>query len=176
MSELRKTYGDGVFYLTFTVVGWIDVFTRPVYTNEIVESLKFCQRRKGLEIYAYVIMTNHLHLIARRVDGELADTIRDFKSFTAKRMLNLLLENPQESRKDWMDMVFKYHAATIRQNEKYAFWQKTNHATKLWTPAVMRQKTDCIHENPVRAGFVSEPHEWRLSSASPVSPIVVLDY
>lgn len=121
MSEFRKTYGDGVFYLTFTIVGWMDVFTRPTYTKEIVDSLKFCQQRKGLEIYAYVIMTNHLHLIARRADGELVHAIRDFKSFTAKRLLNLLLENSQESRKDWMDMVFKHHAATIRQNEKYAF-------------------------------------------------------
>ncbi|WP_373511272.1 transposase [Persicitalea sp.] len=94
MSEFRKTYGDGVFYLTFTIVGWMDVFTRPTYTKEIVDSLKFCQQRKGLEIYAYVIMTNHLHLIACRADGELVHTIRDFKSFTAKRLLNLLFENP----------------------------------------------------------------------------------
>lgn len=176
MSELRKTYGDGLFYLTFTVVGWVDVFTRSLYTDEIVESLKFCQLKKGLEIYAYVIMTNHLHLIASRADGELAHTIRDFKSFTAKRMLNLLLQNPQESRKDWMDLVFKYHAATIRQNEEYAFWQKTNHATELWTPAVVRQKVDYIHDNPVRAGFVNEPYEWKLSSANPASPIRLLDY
>ncbi|HEV7347518.1 REP-associated tyrosine transposase [Telluribacter sp.] len=164
---------DGLF---LTVVGGMDVFTRPLYTNEIVDSLKFCQQRKGLEIYAYVIMTNHLHLIVSRADGELSHTVRDFKSFTAKRLLNLLLENSQESRKDWMDMVFKYHAATIRQNEKWAFWQKTNHATELRTPAVVRQKVDYIYENPVRAGFVNEPHEWKLSSANPASPIVVLGY
>ncbi len=176
MSELRKTYGDGLFYLTFTVVGWVDVFTRPLYTDEIVKSLKFCQKKKGLEISAYIIMTNHLHLIASRADGELAHTIRDFKSFTAKRMLNLLLENPQESRKYWMDMVFKYHAATIRQNEKYTLWQKTNHATELWTPSVVRQKIAYVQENPVRAGFVNEAHDWMLSSACPASPIAVLDY
>ncbi len=149
---------------------------RPLYTNEIVESLKFCQQKKGLEIYSYVIMTNHLHLIVSRAEGELSDVLRDFKSFTAKRLLHPILENPQESRKEWMDMVFNYHAATIRQNEKYAFWQKTNHATELWTPSVVEQKIRYIHENPVQAGFVSEPYGWALSSASPASPIRVLAY
>ncbi|WP_409049450.1 transposase [Telluribacter sp. SYSU D00476] len=69
----------------------MDVFSRSLYTNEIVDSLKFCQQQKGLEIYAYVIMTNHLHLIVSRANGELSHTIRDFKSFTANRLLNLLL-------------------------------------------------------------------------------------
>lgn len=66
MSELRKTYGDGLFYLTFTVAGWVDAFTRTLYTDEIVESLKFCQQKKGLEIYAYAIMDNHPCLIVSR--------------------------------------------------------------------------------------------------------------
>ena len=66
MSELRKTYSGGLFYLTFTVVGWADVFTRRLYTEELIKNIKFCQENKGLEIYAYVIMTNHLHLIEKK--------------------------------------------------------------------------------------------------------------
>ena len=121
MSELRKTYEGGLFFMTLTVVGWLDVFTRPIYVNEIVKSLQFCQEKKGFEIYAYVIMTNHIHLVAARTEGEMSDVLRDFKSFTAKQLLNLILENPKESRKDWMEMVFKYHGTATKQNEKYAF-------------------------------------------------------
>ncbi|WP_247237918.1 REP-associated tyrosine transposase [Telluribacter sp. SYSU D00476] len=176
MSELRKTYEGGVFFLTLTVVGWMDVFTRPLYVNEIVKSLQFCQQKKGLELYAYVIMTNHLHLIARRTEGELSEVLRDFKSFTAKQLLNLLLTNPQESRKDWMEMVFRYHGATTQQNDRYAFWQKTNHPIELTSPSVILQKIEYIHQNPVRAGFVQEPHEWQWSSANPQSPVKVLAF
>ncbi len=175
MSEYRKIRGDGLYYLTFMVVGWLDIFTRPAYTNVIVDSLKFCQQKKGLELYAYVIMTNHLHLIASRPEGELSYVVRDFKSFTAKQLLNSVLTNEQESRKDWMEMVFRFHGARTQQNEEYAFWQKTNHPTELYTNAVIDQKVDYIHQNPVRAGFVSEAQEWIHSSASPLSPIRVLD-
>jgi hypothetical protein len=78
MSELRKTYDGGLFFMTLAVVGWLDVFTRPLYVNEIIKSLQFCQEKKGLEIYAYVIMTNHIHLVAARTEGEMSDVLRDF--------------------------------------------------------------------------------------------------
>ena len=75
----------GYFFLTFTVVGWADVFTRKIYTDELIKNLKYCQEHKGLEIYAYVVMTNHVHLIASRQNEQLlSELIRDFKSFTAK--------------------------------------------------------------------------------------------
>jgi REP element-mobilizing transposase RayT len=61
----------------------LDVFTRPLYVNEIIKSLQFCQEKKGLEIYAYEIMrnaaqTNHIHLVAARTEGEMSDVLRDF--------------------------------------------------------------------------------------------------
>lgn len=176
MSELRKTYSGGLFYLTFTVVGWADVFTRRIYTDELIKNLIYCQEHKGLEIYAYVVMTNHIHLIARRKEDKLlSELIRDFKSFTAKQFLKLIVENPQESRKEWLEMIFRYHGKGTKQNEEFAFWQKTSHPIELWSPEVTNQKVDYIHNNPVRAGFVAEPHEWVLSSASVNRPIKVLD-
>lgn len=157
-------------------MGWADVFTRKIYTDELVKNLIFCQNNKGLNIYCYVIMTNHLHLIASR-EGELllSDLIRDFKSYTAKQLLSLILENPQESRKEWLEMIFRYHGKGTKQNKDFAFWQKTSHPVPLWSTEVIQQKVDYIHNNPVRAGFVSEPHEWYLSSAHPLSPIKVCE-
>ncbi len=176
MSELRKTYSGGLFFLTFTVVGWADVFTRKIYTDELIKNLKYCQEHKGLEIYAYVVMTNHVHLIASRQNEQLlSELIRDFKSYTAKQFLKLTLENPQESRKEWLEMIFRYHGKGSSQNEIFAFWQKTSHPIALWSAEVIKQKEEYIHNNPVRAGFVASPYEWILSSASPHSPIQVLD-
>lgn len=176
MSELRKTFPDGLFFLTFIVVGWADVFTRKLYTDELIKNLQFCQDKKGLQIYAYVVMTNHVHLIASRQNEQaLSDLIRDFKSYTSKQFLKLLLSNQQESRKDWLEMIFRYHGKGTKQNEEFAFWQKTSHPIPLWTNEVIEQKIKYIHDNPVRAGFVNEPYEWRLSSANPESQIKVIN-
>lgn len=115
-----------------------------------------------------------MHLIASRTGEQLLSAlIRDFKSYTAKQLLKLILP-PQESRKEWLEMIFKYHGNSTKQNEIFWFWQKTSHPTALWSAAVIKQKEEYIHNNPVRAGFVAEPHDWLLSSASTNSPIKVL--
>ncbi len=94
MSEKRKTIEDQLYYVTLTVVGWIDVFTRKEYVYEIINNLKYCQQNKGLEIYAYVIMSNHIHLIARMNNGsKLGELLRDFKSYTAKQIIKMIEDN-----------------------------------------------------------------------------------
>lgn len=83
---------DALHFITITVVGWVDIFTRMQYKDIIIESLKFCVQNKGLKLYAYVIMTNHLHLIVS-ADAGISDIIRDFKKFTSKEILKLLIED-----------------------------------------------------------------------------------
>jgi len=91
---------DGVYFITFATVGWVDVFTRREYKDILIDSLQFCQKEKGLILFAYVIMTNHVHLIARSKDGfELSNIMRDFKKFTSKQVIKALDLNPKESRK-----------------------------------------------------------------------------
>ena len=78
-----------LYFTTSTVVDWIDVFTRPVYKNIVVESLRYCQAQKGLDIYAWVLMTNHLHTIVgiRKPETSIGDILRDFKKFTSKSIV-----------------------------------------------------------------------------------------
>ena len=105
-----------VYFVTITVVDWIDVFTRPRYKRIVVDSLLYCQQHKGLEIYAWVLMTNHLHAIVSA--GEkfpLGDIIRDFKKFTSKRILNELQTDLQESRRDWMLDRFHFSASNDKK-------------------------------------------------------------
>ena len=165
MSELRKSNTDYAYFITFTVVGWIDVFTRRDYCDIIIKNLKYCQQHKGMELYAYVIMPSHIHLVARNKDGKLNEIIRDFKSLTAKEIIKEILNSSNESRKEWMLYMFKDYASKQRQNKEYMFWQKTNHPIELFNPKVMHQKIEYIHNNPVEAGYVSSPENYVYSNA-----------
>ena len=167
MSELRKANTDHCYFLTLTVAGWINVFTREIYTDIIYENLEYCRKNKGLEVYAYVIMSNHIHLIARQKEGKLNEWLRDFKSFTAKRLLSAINENPNESRKEWMMYTFRYFANNTKQNKDLMFWNKTNHPIELSNPQIFEQKREYIHLNPLKAGIVTDETYYLHSSANP---------
>ncbi|MFD1257207.1 transposase [Mucilaginibacter terrae] len=173
MSEFRKANTYRPFFVTLSVVGWIDVFTRAEYCEEVIKNLEYCRKHKGLKIYAYCIMSSHIHLIVAHDESRLPNIIRDFKSFTAKQIIHSIINNPTESRKEWLLYLFKFFAAQQSQNSEYQFWQKTIHPTELITAPVFEQKVDYIHHNPVAAGLVTEATTYKYSSACFDSPLVV---
>lgn len=130
----------------------------------MIESLRFCQKNKGLEIYAFVIMSNHIHLLIRSFPGTLSDTIREFKSFTAKQMLEAMQTEP-ESRRDWMLNLFEFSAKQHKRNSKYQVWTHENHAELIYSNKFIDQKINYIHDNPVRAGIVEKAEDYLYSSA-----------
>jgi len=87
MSRNYKFYNpEGIYFVSFAVKEWIDIFTRNEYKDVIVENLTFCQKNKGLELFAWCIMTNHVHLIIRAKKGyALQDIMRDFKNSQARK-------------------------------------------------------------------------------------------
>ena len=95
--------------------------------------------------------------------GNLSGTIRDFKNFTSKQFLEVL-NDKQESRREWMKMVFKYHAK-YKKNQNYQFWTHENHAEHIFSQKFIEQKINYIHNNPVRAGIVEKPEDYLYSSA-----------
>jgi REP element-mobilizing transposase RayT len=153
------------YYITATVVDWIDIFTRQTYRDSIIESLDYCIKNKGMILYGYVIMSNHIHLIIQSEDGKLSDLIRDFKKFTAKNILDKIQAVP-ESRKEWMLERIKLAAEKHTRNKNYQFWQYGNHAEEIYTNKFMWSKLDYIHLNPVRAGLVEKASHYIYSSAS----------
>jgi len=165
-----------LYFVTLTVVDWIDVFTRTLYFDFIIDNLDFCQRKKHLEVYEYVIMTNHVHLICLGRDKPLSDILRDFKTFTSKGMVQLIKDNEEESRKKWMLKAFRQHGKDNPMNKNYQFWQNMNSPTLLYYNNVIDQKVEYIHQNPVKAGFVEEPWDWFYSSAHPNSPLKTLEF
>ncbi len=175
MSELRKANTDHAYFLTFTVVGWIDLFTRKECCDIIIDSFKFCQINKGLEIYAFVIMPSHIHLVGRRSIGEMSDLIRDFKSHTAKELVKFVTEDDRESRKDWVLHMFRYQAKYQKQNKEFQVWQKTNHPIELFTNPVIDEKIEYIYMNPVKSKIVSVPEAYWYSSANPEVGVAIID-
>lgn len=171
MSELRKANTDLPYFITMTVVGWIDVFNRREYIEILINSLKYCQKEKGLKIFAYSIMSSHIHIIAQQEEANLNEILRDFKSFTAKEIVKCISNNVYESRKEWMLYLFRHFAKSTNQNKEFMFWQKTNHPVELSTPEIFDQKVAYIQQNPVEAGIVDQPENYIYSSAYPFSEI-----
>lgn len=159
---------DKLYFVTFTVINWIDVFIRNEYRNMFLESVRFCQKNKGLEVYAWCIMTSHIHMILGANGAyKLEDIIRDLKSFTSRGIRKLLEEkdNLGESRKDWMIDMMKKTGTRNSNNKDFQFWQQHNHPIELSTNELLDQKLEYIHNNPIEAGFVESPEMWQYSSA-----------
>ena len=156
---------QGLYFLTFKVVGWIGVLTRKRYRDILINSLKYCQKNKGLRLYAYVIMSNHVHLVAAANEGyELSNILRDFKKFTAQQILKSIKEE-SENRREWMLYLFEYFGKRNTNNRKYQFWGQDNHPIELWSEKVIKQKINYIHNNPIELGFVTSAIDWKYSSA-----------
>ena len=159
-----------LYFVTFTVINWLDVFIRDIYKEKIIASLRFCQEHKGLEVHAYCIMTSHIHLILSAKEGfNLSNIIRDLKSHTAREIVKLIKENKKESRREWLVWFFERAGRKNKRNSKHQFWQQHNHPIELSTNVMMDQRLDYIHNNPVEGGFVEEPEDWIWSSASQYS-------
>lgn len=169
MSRNYKIHNPkGVYFISFATVGWIDVFTRPVYKEIVVESLEWCQQNKGLLIHGWCIMTSHVHLIISTESNEekaLSRTIGSLKTFTSQKLLDEIRNNKGESRREWMMTLFANAGRENPNNVHNQFWQQHNHPVELWTPAVMRQKLDYTHNNPLLEGFCERAEQYPYSSA-----------
>jgi putative transposase len=149
------------YFLTHTVVCWIDIFTRYELAEVVVDSLNYCIRNKGLEVYAWCLMPSHLHMIANSKQGNtdnLSAIMRDFKKFTSNQIIKKVGEI-NESRREWLIPLLQ------TEHKSYQVWQEGMHPIGLFKRKFTRQKLDYIHNNPVEAGIVEEPQHYLLSSA-----------
>lgn len=158
----------GTYFLTCTTVGWVDIFSRSACRDIILNSLQFCILNKGLKLHAYVIMSNHIHLIATAGEESegLSVILRDFKRYTSNQIIKWITTSRKESRREWMEVVLKYHAKFNKRNSKYQVWQQdNNHPVQCLHPKFTLQKLNYIHYNPVAANIVDEPEYYKHSSA-----------
>lgn len=167
MSSNYKFHNpDGLYFVSFAVVYWLDVFTRDPYRTILLNSLSFCQKEKGLEVVSWCIMTNHIHLIFRSINGQHPSLLLgDYKRFTSKSLVKAIRKNPKESRKDFFMQEFRKAGKNSYNVKNYQFWRHDNHPIELWSNPVIWQKIKYIHNNPVKAGMVFRAEDYRYSSA-----------
>jgi REP element-mobilizing transposase RayT len=167
MSRKYKFYNpDGIYFVTFATINWIDVFTRRIYKDILVESINYCIQEKGMIVYAWVIMSNHVHLLMSTQMNPCEAILRDLKKFTSKKIIQAIEENPQESRKVWMLQMMKDAGSRNPNNEKYQFWQQDNHPIEVSrNTSEIDAVIKYIHENPVKVGFVDNAEDYPYSSA-----------
>ena len=164
-TKYKATTTEEAYFITITTVGWIDVFTRLNQKYNIINALAYCQKHKGLELYAYCLMSNHIHLLCKATDGFiLSDVMRDFKKFTAKQIVQSVADEP-ESRKEWMLPYFQKACEHLKRPQQYKVWQDGYHAEIVETNWFIKQKIDYIHNNPVKEKIVAFPEDYYFSSA-----------
>ena len=166
MSDKYKIIDqNSPYFLTMTIVGWIDLFTRKELKLLIVDSLKYCQKNKGLIIYAWCLMPSHLHLICSADDGfSLTDILRDFKKFTSKTIIETI-NIIGESRREWLSELFHKYCSHLNRKQEYKIWQDGNQAKIIYTSGFFYEKLNYIHNNPVEDMIVQHPEDYLFSSA-----------
>ena len=166
MSRKHKFHNpEGVYFVSFAVINWIDLFVRRPYKDILVESLKYCQQNKGLIIYVWCIMTSHVHLIISSEINDLPGTMRDFKSYTSRNLQEAIKDNPQESRREWILWMMERAGRKNSNNSGLQLWQQHNKPIEIYSNDAIKQKLEYLHNNPVEEGFVNNAEDYAYCSA-----------
>jgi len=180
MSHAFKIHKqEAAYFLTLQIVYWIDLFSRQCYRDIMTDSLNYCIANKGLNVFSYVIMTNHVHMLANAEDQNLSKILGEMKTYTSKKIIECIFNGP-ESRREWMLKLFSHAATRHKRNVNFQVWTHENHAEECFSPSFTFQRLKYIHENPVRARIVNHEEDYLYSSAldysglkSPVNVAVI---
>jgi len=151
---------NSLYFLTFTVLEKIPVFTNSKYCDVIIENFEFYRQKRGLKIFNYVIMDNHVHAIMSHNEN-ISKVVQDFKKYTAKQIL-ILLENDS---RHWIKSLMKYFKKSHKIKSTFQFWEEGSHPKLIQGKKMFNQKAEYIHNNPVKRGLVLEDRDWYYSSA-----------
>lgn len=146
-------------FITCTVVHLIPVFRRDEYFRVLTNSLIYCIQQRGLRVYAFVIMPDHFHLICSQVDGDISGVVRDLKRFTSGQLFKLLVRDGAYA--PWLRAMRN----AARGDSEAKLWDDEFHPEQIHSQPFFQQKCNYIHANPIRAGYVDDPSQWKYSSA-----------
>ncbi len=146
-------------FLTCTIAGWTPIFTRQSTVDIVLESWNYLRENREFRLFAFVILENHLHLIAS--SPNLAVDIGDFKSYTARRIIDFLKSTGQRKTLK----LLRYHKKRHKTDREFQLWEEGSHPKEIDSDEMMWQKIEYIHDNPVKRGYVDLPEHWRYSSA-----------
>jgi len=158
-SRYKITDEDGVYFVTSTITEWLPVFTSREYFEIVVDALRFCQEKKALMLYAYVILENHFHLVVSGSD--LSNIMQSLKRHTSRQIIQGL----KTQRKEWLLNQLAFYKKKYKSESAYQVWQEGFHPELIQSDDMLVQKIEYIHYNPVKRGYVDEAEHWRYSSA-----------
>jgi putative transposase len=150
-----------IYFVTYTVVEWLPVFTTEAACQIVTESMNYCHEGKGLCTNGFVIMPTHMHAIFfdELFDNErLQKSLADFRKFTGRRMCEYIDRYMSEQ----FSRTLRTSSTAGRERR---FWQPSRHVEGIQSERFWEQKLNYIHDNPCRKGFVSKAEDWRYSSA-----------
>lgn len=139
MSRNYKFHNkEGLYFVSFATVYWIDVFTREKYLSILANAIDYCRKNKGMEVYGYCFIPSHVHLVFRSANNDPSGLIRDFKGYTSRKTIKMIENNPQESRKEWLLWMFEKAGKKNATVKKRQLWQQHNKPIELWTDKVIQ--------------------------------------
>jgi REP element-mobilizing transposase RayT len=147
------------YFMTCTIVGWLPVFTRPEAVQILFDCWRFLQQNKNFSLYGYVVLENHLHLIASA--PRLSGAMKSFKMFTARQIIDLL----ERHAANVLLRQLRAHKLPHKTRSEYQMWQEGSQPKRIDNAEMMLQKLEYMHNNPVDRGYVDDPLHWRYSSA-----------
>lgn len=151
---------NSLYFLTFTVIEKIPVFTNSKYCDIIIENFEFYRQKHGLRIFNYIIMDNHIHVIMFHNEN-ISKVVQDFKKYTAKQILELL----EHDSRHWIKSLMKFFKKPHKTKLIFQFWEEGSHPILIQGQKMFNQKVEYIHNNPVKLGLVLEDKDWYYSSA-----------
>ncbi|TND08409.1 MAG: hypothetical protein FD123_2205 [Bacteroidetes bacterium] len=163
-GRYRVSNPESTYFLTLTIKGHCQVFGREKYCSAAIDSLRYCIDEKGLRVYAWVLMPDHLHIIAKAENGNLPSIIRSFKVNTTKHIISGLKHDNEEWEKEML-RIFGFWGKLNPKNENYQVWDSGYYAKECASSGFLIQKIDYIHNNPVRAELAARPEGFLYSSA-----------
>ena len=157
LSALKQNQKfSSVYFITIKTINGIHIFKRKEYFDIILSSLEYCQKSKGLLIWAYTIIINHLHLVFKIKSGFNAhETIGDFKKFTANQILKQLKKDNE------FEILKKLRYTTIQnKKQKHKIWKSSCYPRAIISEKFLTQKIDYTDFNAVRHGIINDIEKY----------------
>ena len=158
MRSRYKVVEAGAYFVTSSIIEWIEIFQDEEYCEIIIDELKFRRRRNEMKLFGYIIMPNHMHLIIS--SEKLSDVVRSIKSYTARKIIDQLKDRKSEL----LLKKFEICKQEFKIQSKYQIWQEGFHPKLIMNDKEFEQKIEYIHNNPVKNGLINSPDEWKYSS------------
>ena len=167
MSDKYRIFkGDDPYFVTFTIVDWLKVLSDDSYKMVLIESIIYCQKNKGLNLYGYCIMPNHVHMIIQATGAfSISDILRDLKKFTSKAIVSKLEEEKPNGYKEYLNS-FLEAGKPLKRIKTFKVWQDGNQAKLIFSNRFLLEKLAYIHNNPVEYGLCEVPWTYKYSSAT----------